>query len=172
MIPQTPLYRAALAILIITLCAQSLITSFSSMLRTHRILPAIRDKRICLLIAHPDDEAMFFAPTVLALTRPETGNRVTILSLSSGNAEGLGETRRRELVESALVLGLRGPEDIEVVDNPVYASCLPFCLCFSRRLIHAASNFYRLPRLDDGLLVLREDSLPPPRPIRIRRLVC
>lgn len=46
--------------------------------------PMLYDKRICLLIAHPDDEAMFFSPTVLALTRPETGNHVKILCLSSG----------------------------------------------------------------------------------------
>lgn len=46
--------------------------------------PTPRNKRICLLIAHPDDEAMFFSPTVLALTRPETGNHVKILCLSSG----------------------------------------------------------------------------------------
>ena len=46
--------------------------------------PALSNKRICLLIAHPDDEAMFFAPTVLALTRQETGNHVKILCLSSG----------------------------------------------------------------------------------------
>jgi len=46
--------------------------------------PMLYNKRICLLIAHPDDEAMFFAPTVLALTRPETGNHVKILCLSSG----------------------------------------------------------------------------------------
>ena len=46
--------------------------------------PTLRNKRICLLIAHPDDEAMFFAPTVLALTRPETGNHVKILCLTSG----------------------------------------------------------------------------------------
>ena len=46
--------------------------------------PTLTNKRICLLIAHPDDEAMFFAPTVLALTRPETGNHVKILCLSSG----------------------------------------------------------------------------------------
>lgn len=48
--------------------------------------PTLHNKRICLLIAHPDDEAMFFAPTVLALTRPETGNHVKILCLSSGTA--------------------------------------------------------------------------------------
>lgn len=46
--------------------------------------PKLRNKRICLLIAHPDDEAMFFAPTVLALTEPGLGNHVKILCLSSG----------------------------------------------------------------------------------------
>ena len=45
--------------------------------------PKLRNKRICLLIAHPDDEAMFFAPTMLALTRPETGNHVKILCLNN-----------------------------------------------------------------------------------------
>lgn len=82
-----------------------------------------RNKRICLLIAHPDDEAMFFAPTVLALTRPELGNHVKILCLSSGDAEGLGETRKKELVASGLVLGLRREEDVYVVDNPAYVFC-------------------------------------------------
>lgn len=48
--------------------------------------PELLEKRVCLLIAHPDDEAMFFAPTVLALARPETGNHVKILCLSSGMA--------------------------------------------------------------------------------------
>lgn len=46
--------------------------------------PKLTGKRICLLIAHPDDEAMFFSPTVLALTAPEAGNHVKILCLSSG----------------------------------------------------------------------------------------
>ncbi|KIE01595.1 N-acetylglucosaminyl-phosphatidylinositol de-N-acetylase, partial [Metarhizium majus ARSEF 297] len=79
--------------------------------------PAVRNKRICLLIAHPDDEAMFFAPTVLALTRPETGNHVKILCLSTGNADGLGETRKKELVKSGMHLGLRDEDDVFVVDN-------------------------------------------------------
>jgi hypothetical protein len=46
--------------------------------------PILRNKRICLVIAHPDDEAMFFSPTVLALTKPDTGNHVKILCLSTG----------------------------------------------------------------------------------------
>ena len=52
---------------------------------TRNSLPGLRNKRICLLIAHPDDEAMFFSPTLLALTAPETGNHVKILCLSSGS---------------------------------------------------------------------------------------
>jgi N-acetylglucosaminylphosphatidylinositol deacetylase len=66
--------------------------------------PALRNKRICILIAHPDDEAMFFAPTVMALTKPETGNHVKILCLSSGmrlrsspNAAGLNLLTRPAL---------------------------------------------------------------------------
>jgi N-acetylglucosaminylphosphatidylinositol deacetylase len=57
--------------------------------------PMLRQKAIVLLIAHPDDEAMFFAPTLAALTRPEVGNHVKILCLSNGEivpslrAEGL-----------------------------------------------------------------------------------
>jgi N-acetylglucosaminylphosphatidylinositol deacetylase len=103
--------------------------------------PALRNKRICLLIAHPDDEAMFFAPALMALSRPETGNHVKILCLSSGmflsstpplgrpltsmtpitgNADGLGETRKRELAKSGLILGLRKTDDVFVVDKPEF----------------------------------------------------
>ena len=51
---------------------------------TRSAFPQLRNKRICLLIAHPDDEAMFFAPTLLALTDQEAGNHVKILCLSNG----------------------------------------------------------------------------------------
>lgn len=79
--------------------------------------PRLRNKRICLLIAHPDDEAMFFAPTLLALTRPETGNHVKVLCLSTGNSEGLGETRKKELIKSCTMLGVRQETDVFVIDD-------------------------------------------------------
>jgi N-acetylglucosaminylphosphatidylinositol deacetylase len=69
------------------------------------------------VIAHPDDEAMFFAPTVLALTKPELGNHLKILCLSTGDADGLGETRKKELQKSALELGLRDPSDVFIVHD-------------------------------------------------------
>jgi N-acetylglucosaminylphosphatidylinositol deacetylase len=71
----TPLTALPIAIALIWFYAQQ----FAS-----QSAPKLRNKRICLLIAHPDDEAMFFAPTVLALTKPELGNHVKILCLSSG----------------------------------------------------------------------------------------
>ncbi|KAI9846960.1 MAG: N-acetylglucosaminyl-phosphatidylinositol de-N-acetylase [Sclerophora amabilis] len=82
------------------------------------VFPRLRNKRICLLIAHPDDEAMFFAPTLQALTERELGNHVKILCLSSGDADGLGETRKKELVKSGLMLGIRKEEDVFVVEDP------------------------------------------------------
>ncbi|KAI4132631.1 MAG: hypothetical protein LQ338_000571 [Usnochroma carphineum] len=79
--------------------------------------PHFTNKRICLLIAHPDDEAMFFSPTLLALTDPNSGNHVKILCLSNGNADGLGQVREKELMASAETLGLRSHEDVLVLDT-------------------------------------------------------
>ncbi|ODA77069.1 hypothetical protein RJ55_07587 [Drechmeria coniospora] len=104
---------AALAVVVLA----AFLNKYATGLASGRF-PMLRNKRICLLIAHPDDEAMFFAPTVLALTRPETGNHVKILCLSTGNADGLGETRKKELVKSGLQLGLRNEDDVFIVDNP------------------------------------------------------
>ena len=98
----------------------------------------IRGKRICLLIAHPDDEAMFFSPTLLALTSEELGNHVKILCLSTGiptcsihlphsgtyslvgNADKIGGTRKEELIVSASMLGIRSPSDVFVLDSPQF----------------------------------------------------
>ena len=52
----------------------------------HNDPPQLHNKRIGLLIAHPDDEAMFFAPTVLGLTKPALENHVQILCLCSGKS--------------------------------------------------------------------------------------
>lgn len=79
--------------------------------------PTLRGKRICLLIAHPDDEAMFFSPTLLSLARPELQNRIFILCLSSGDADGLGHIRKTELVKSALLLGVPSAEQVVVIED-------------------------------------------------------
>ena len=57
-----------------------------------------------LVIAHPDDECMFFTPTVLGLARQ--GITAHVLCLSTGNFDGLGATRSRELRASCVELGV------------------------------------------------------------------
>ncbi|GAB7352508.1 hypothetical protein MBLNU459_g2908t1 [Dothideomycetes sp. NU459] len=89
---------------------------YTSMLTSS--FPSLQNKRILLLIAHPDDEAMFFAPVLQLLTRPALGNHVKILCLSSGDADGLGAVRRKELVKSGAQLGLRSAAaDVLVLDD-------------------------------------------------------
>ncbi|EAU89380.2 N-acetylglucosaminylphosphatidylinositoldeacety la se [Coprinopsis cinerea okayama7 len=92
---------------------------------------------VLLLTAHPDDEAMFFAPTLLALTsqqqhglvdietpqevlsaqRPQKKVDVYSLCLSVGDADGLGRVRPDELSRSLDILGV--PEkNRKIVDHP------------------------------------------------------
>ncbi|KAH0844402.1 hypothetical protein AYO21_00871 [Fonsecaea monophora] len=81
-------------------------------------IPALlRNKRIILLIAHPDDESMFFSPALQALTHPSLQNHLKILCMSTGNSEGLGATRKQELEKAATTLGLRRKEDVFVLED-------------------------------------------------------
>jgi N-acetylglucosaminylphosphatidylinositol deacetylase len=57
---------------------------------------------------------MFFSPTLLALT---PYNKVQVLCLSTGNADGLGTIRKRELVSSCRELGVRSDDDVVVIDD-------------------------------------------------------
>lgn len=59
--------------------------------------PAFIGKDILLLISHPDDESMFFGPTLTRLALSPNVTDFKILSLSNGNADGLGERRTLEL---------------------------------------------------------------------------
>ena len=49
-----------------------------------RVRLKVHTGRVLFVIAHPDDECMFFAPTILALTRSGQYD-VFLLCLSSGN---------------------------------------------------------------------------------------
>ncbi|KAI5243941.1 LmbE-like protein [Aureobasidium subglaciale] len=69
------------------------------------------------LAAIPIIISILWLYTILALTRPELGNHVKILCLSSGDADGLGHIRKQELVKSGLLLGLRNADDVLVLDD-------------------------------------------------------
>ncbi|KAF9974733.1 N-acetylglucosaminyl-phosphatidylinositol de-N-acetylase [Actinomortierella ambigua] len=76
----------------------------------------LNNTNVALVIAHPDDEVMFFGPTLAELTRPENNNQVRVLCLSSGNHDGLGEIRKKELVNSLKTFGLR-ENHLTILDN-------------------------------------------------------
>lgn len=68
-------------------------------------------QNILLVTAHPDDECMFFAPTILKLVemdRDGTDVRAGLhsLCLSNGDMNGLGAMREKELQGSLDVLGI------------------------------------------------------------------
>jgi len=69
--------------------------------------------RVALVVAHPDDEAMFFWPTLLQLQ--DAGLPLSVLCLSTGNFDGLGTTRRLEMERSCAQLGVAG-EDLVILD--------------------------------------------------------
>lgn len=64
-------------------------------------------RRPLLVVAHPDDEALFFGPTILGLTQLGEPKELRILVLSSGNNYGLGETRKTELQTACERIGAK-----------------------------------------------------------------
>ncbi|BBM96968.1 N-acetylglucosaminylphosphatidylinositol deacetylase [Marchantia polymorpha subsp. ruderalis] len=73
-------------------------------------------KKFLLLVAHPDDECMFFGPTLLSLTML-SGCEFHVLCISNGNADGLGACRTLEMVSSCSVLKVPA-ENVKVLDHP------------------------------------------------------
>jgi len=92
--------------------------------------------RPLLVIAHPDDESLFFGPTILSLTQDETKS-LTILVLScgksfiiicdngitntKGNNYGIGSTRKDEMLKACKRLGAQGCTVLDkkdIQDNP------------------------------------------------------
>jgi N-acetylglucosaminylphosphatidylinositol deacetylase len=76
--------------------------------RDVRILPSTlrQGNNFLLVTAHPDDECLFFSPTVLGVLDGNTEMKGGLLVLSAGNNYGIGETRKKELKGSCEVLGI------------------------------------------------------------------
>ena len=75
-----------------------------------------REEAWLVVVAHPDDESMFFAPTILALPSYPWAT-VRILCLSTGDFRGGGGQRTQEMVAACAALGV-GADAVEVVDDP------------------------------------------------------
>ncbi|KAH9810675.1 putative deacetylase LmbE-like domain-containing protein [Melampsora americana] len=80
-------------------------------------------KSTLIIVAHPDDECLFFGPSIISILK-KTKTHGALLVLSSGNHYGLGEIRRIELKASCHELGIREDrcdvmEISSVQDDPV-----------------------------------------------------
>lgn len=74
-----------------------------------------QNRKVALVFAHPDDEAMFFVPTLRTLK--ENDIEVYFICFSNGNYDGLGKVREKELRASAHYFGL-SEEQICLVNHP------------------------------------------------------
>ncbi|ORX37397.1 putative deacetylase LmbE-like domain-containing protein [Kockovaella imperatae] len=104
-----------LAALVVRLWNAPQVLDLESLLQAGNGKEDHQERSVLVLTAHPDDEAMFFAPSILYLI--ESGWDVYGLCLSTGNATGLGEIRKRELVESYRILGVSA-DKVYHLDEP------------------------------------------------------
>ena len=74
--------------------------------RVNAIMTNTNKKQIIhvLVIAHPDDESMFFLPTIKSLIN--SGETVWLLCLTTGDYDGLGVQRQQELYKAGNLLGI------------------------------------------------------------------
>lgn len=75
----------------------------------------LHKKAVLLVIAHPDDESMFFTPSLNHLT--SRGHNVHILCLSTGNADRMGNIRKDELYKACAVLKVP-LKQVAILDHP------------------------------------------------------
>lgn len=76
---------------------------------------------LLLVIAHPDDESMFFGPAISSFL--SSINKLYILCLSDGNENGLGLVRQEELIQAASIFKIDSSQIIQInskylVDGP------------------------------------------------------
>lgn len=75
-----------------------------------------KHKSILVLVAHPDDECMFFGPIICSIL--SHGVQVDILSVSNGNWYGQGTTRVKEFYSSCSALGVPA-QQCHIMDDPL-----------------------------------------------------
>ncbi|KAK3681590.1 putative deacetylase LmbE-like domain-containing protein [Podospora appendiculata] len=90
-----------------------------------RILPPqlLAAKNLLIVTAHPDDECLFFAPSILGVLDRNKAMTGGLLVMSTGNNYGIGEQRKLELMGSCKALGISDQRCValdhaDLQDNP------------------------------------------------------
>lgn len=98
-----------LFLLLICSCVYLLLNSAVSWKTAKQLTHA---RRVMVVISHPDDEVMFFGPTILGLVQ---SCDIYLLCMSIGDYRGQGPDRKEELYDSCSVLGI--PEQNIILVN-------------------------------------------------------
>ena len=69
-------------------------------------------QEVLLIIAHPDDEIMFFYPTLINFIKNKI--KIRILCLSNGNFDGIGQIRQGEFSQVMKMLKI---EDYKIIND-------------------------------------------------------
>ncbi|XP_052175193.1 probable N-acetylglucosaminyl-phosphatidylinositol de-N-acetylase isoform X5 [Diospyros lotus] len=72
-------------------------------------------KNVLLVIAHPDDESMFFTPTINYLMSRR--HNLRMLCISTGDADGMGSIRKEELYKASAILKVP-LQQVKILDHP------------------------------------------------------
>lgn len=118
------LLRLAIFLIIFWPCFLYLLLAY--VLPTHPgLFPVtlLNAKSPLLVVAHPDDECLFFSPAILHLTEKPVQSTANLLVLSTGNNYGIGAARQKELQESCKRLGIQEKRCVvlqrdEIQDDP------------------------------------------------------
>ncbi|KAI7899911.1 putative deacetylase LmbE-like domain-containing protein [Cokeromyces recurvatus] len=100
----------------ITFIVTLLAYAYFSLSHFQKPLPFSANNNILILTAHPDDECMFFGPTITSI-RTMIKSRIHVLCLSTGNADGLGDIRKKELIKSCQTFNIQ-PSHVKSLNNP------------------------------------------------------
>mmetsp|Transcript_46486 Transcript_46486/g.119965 ORF Transcript_46486/g.119965 Transcript_46486/m.119965 type:complete len:270 (-) Transcript_46486:17-826(-) len=78
-----------------------------------RLMVGNREEKrtVAFVFAHPDDETMFFSPTILRIKEQYANSRILLICLSNGDYDGKGAIREKELHQAASSLGIDGKRD-------------------------------------------------------------
>ena len=107
-------FLAFTIVMLLRLCVLRFVDLFSSLLVLLR--PKWKGK-VLFIIAHPDDECMFFGPSLHQAIGQSGPSNVYILCLTNGNYYGHGKVREKELFESCFLFGLQR-DNVKILDNP------------------------------------------------------
>lgn len=93
-------------------------TAYYNFLNTPSIIDhKLINSHILLFTAHPDDESMFFTPTITELTKENYNNSIHLICLSNGGFDGLGDIRERELFKAGKLLDIDSVKVLDYVDD-------------------------------------------------------